>query len=148
MQIMNRRYVSLLCAIATGAVVIVASSARTPAPKPSAQIPARTFEFTYQVHFPAAENLTGPVRLWIPLPLTDAYQDVHNLRIDSPVAYAQGRDPEYKDRYAMFKPTAQQAAAGFEVTVRFVATRREHKVSLDPEVRNVSANVSTDAMLN
>jgi hypothetical protein len=53
---------------------------------------SRAFEFTYQVHFSATEHPGGPVRLWIPLPQADGYQDVSLLHIDSPAAYSEGRD--------------------------------------------------------
>jgi transglutaminase-like putative cysteine protease len=105
---------------------------------------SRSFEFTYQVHFPATENPAGPVRLWIPLPQADGYQDVSSLRIESPVAYSQGRDSEYKNTFAEFKPTAQQAAAGFDVTLHFIATRHEHKVALVGATTNNIAVSSSD----
>jgi transglutaminase-like putative cysteine protease len=109
---------------------------------------ARSFEFTYQVHFPATENPGGPVRLWLPLPQPDGYQDVSALHIDSPAAYSQGRDSEYKNRFAMFKPTAKQYATGFDVTVRFTATRREHRVALDGSLKNASATSSAGPLLH
>lgn len=95
-----------------------------------AETASRSFEFTYQVHFPGAPGAGNTVRLWIPLPQNDGYQEVRSLHIDSPVKYAQVRDAEYKNRIAVFKPTAQQAAAGFDVTVQFVAVRNEHKIAL------------------
>ena len=106
----------------------------------------RSFEFTYQVHFPATENPGGPVRLWIPLPQADGYQDVSSLRIDSPVSYSQGRDPEYKNTFTEFKPTAQQAAVGFDVTLHFTATRHEHKVILVGVKADAAAVSSSDPM--
>lgn len=105
------------------------------APEPS----TRSFEFTYQVHFPATANPTGPIRLWIPLPQPDGYQDLSALHINTPVPYAMGHDPEYKDSFAEFKPTPQQAAAGFDVTLNFTATRHEHKVALNDPAKNASA---------
>jgi transglutaminase-like putative cysteine protease len=111
---------------------------------PSSAPATRSFEFTYQVHFPATENPTGPVRLWIPLPQADLYQDVSSLRIESPVAYTQGRDSEYRNTFAEFKPTAQQAAAGFDVTLRFTATRREHRVAVVGDTEIVAAASSAD----
>jgi transglutaminase-like putative cysteine protease len=109
---------------------------------------ARSFEFTYEVHFPATENPGGPVRLWLPLPQADGYQDVSTLHIDSPAAYSQGRDSEYKNRFAMFKPTAKQYATGFDVTVRFTATRREHRVDLDGSLKNATAAPSAGPLLH
>jgi transglutaminase-like putative cysteine protease len=108
---------------------------------------ARSFEFTYQVHFPATENPGGPVRLWLPLPQADGYQDVSMLHIDSPAAYSQGRDSEYKNRFAMFKPTAKQYASGFDVTVRFTATRHEHRVALDGSIKEASAAAPAGPLL-
>lgn len=113
------------------------------APEPS----TRTFEFTYEVHFPATAN-PGSVRLWIPLPQPDGYQDLSALQFDSAVAYSKGLDLEYKDPFAEFKPTPQQAAAGFDVTLRFTTTRHEHKVSLNAPAKNVSAISAEDPLLH
>jgi transglutaminase-like putative cysteine protease len=136
---------AVLCAfIAMGLTARPASNASA-ASSPEAAF--RTFEFTYQVHFPPTESSSGLVRLWIPLPQADGYQDVSNLHIDSVVAHSQGRDPEYKDSFAVFKPTPPQAASGFDVTLRFLATRREHKVALNGPMINTSAASTPDPML-
>jgi transglutaminase-like putative cysteine protease len=68
------------------------------------------------------------------------------LHIDSPVAYSQGRDSEYKNQFAEFKPTPQQTAAGFDVTLRFTATRHEHKVTLVGASANAAAVSSSDPL--
>src|SRR5438034_1941015 len=83
--------------------------------------PARSFEFTYQVHVPAGADPAGPTHLWIPLPQADGYQDIRSLRIDSPVNYTQGRDAEYGNTFVAFKPKPQQSATGFDVLLRFTA---------------------------
>jgi transglutaminase-like putative cysteine protease len=114
----------------------------------SSGVPARTFEFTYQVYVPANPDTGGAAHLWIPLPQPDGYQDISNLRIDSPVPNTQGRDPEYSNTFALFSPTAQQSSAGYDVTMRFTATRREHKAILDgAAMKNTSVSVSPDPML-
>src|ERR1700726_4118940 len=82
-------------------------------------IPARSFEFTYQVHVPANPDSAGPTHLWIPLPQSDGYQDIRGLRMESPVSHVQGRDPEYSNAFAAFTPTMQQSAAGFDLLLRF-----------------------------
>jgi transglutaminase-like putative cysteine protease len=111
----------------------------------AAAAPTRSFEFTYQVHVPANPGSAGSTRLWIPMPQADAYQEVRSLHIDSPIWYAQGREAEYGNKFAVFKPTAEQSAAGFDVALRFTAVRREHKVAVDPAVlQNVSAAVPGD----
>lgn len=134
----------LLSILLLAFVAVVAAHARREAHAETtgATMPARSFEFTYQVLVPANADSHGPTHLWIPLPQADAYQEVRSLHIDSPVWYSQGRDAEYGNKFAMFKPTAEQAAAGFDVTLRFTAVRREHKVALDAiALQNVSASM-------
>jgi transglutaminase-like putative cysteine protease len=145
---MFRRVFCLFSLSALLLTIGVAPPAKTAAHSDSPAEPAsRSFEFTYQVHFPAMPNPGGAVRLWLPLPQNDGYQNVRSLHIDSPVKYAQLEDREYKNRIAMFKPTPQQAAAGFDVTVRFVATRREHKVLLNEVALKSASAPAGDPML-
>jgi hypothetical protein len=69
---MSRRLsVSLITLVGFFAACLVASADRSVRDNPSSAGATRSFEFTYQVHFPPAENPAGPVRLWIPLPQTD-----------------------------------------------------------------------------
>ena len=146
---MSRRLIPFLGLFSVLIIAIsVPRTARTTSPVTPPEPSTRSFEFTYQVHFPATENPAGPIRLWIPLPQKDGYQDLSNLQIESPVPYSKGRDPEYKDAFAEFKPTAKQAAAGFDVTLRFTATRHEHKVALDGALKDVSATLPADPMLH
>jgi transglutaminase-like putative cysteine protease len=126
-------------------VAIAAVHARRAIGSETAAAPARSFEFTYQVHVPPNPDSTSSTRLWIPMPQADAYQEVRSLHIDSPVWYAQGREAEYGNKFAMFKPTAEQSAAGFDVALRFTAVRREHKVAVDAAaLQNVSASLAHD----
>jgi transglutaminase-like putative cysteine protease len=145
------RFRLVLSSIFVFAVVAVVSAParRATAAEPSGAVPARSFEFTYQVHVPANADSQGPTHLWIPLPQADSYQEVRGLHIDSPVWYAQGRDAEYGNKFAVFTPTAQQSAAGFDVLLRFTAVRREHKVALDSTtLQHVSASMSRDPDLH
>jgi len=120
--------------------VVAARVGRGTAAETSEAVPARSFEFTYQVHVPANAESAGPTHVWIPLPQPDGYQDIRGLHIDSPVSYALGHDPQYGNAFAAFAPTAQQSAAGFDVLLRFTAVRREHRVALDTAaLRNVAA---------
>ncbi len=145
---MTLRLLSFVCVLAASiSLSCLAHPSRSASADSAADSTTRSFEFTYQVHFPATENPAGPVRLWIPFPQSDGYQDVRSLHVDSPAAYSQGHDAEYKNRFAMFKPTAQQAASGFDVTVRFIATRREHRVALGGALKYASVVSPSDSML-
>jgi transglutaminase-like putative cysteine protease len=144
------RYRLLLSAIlACGTAAILAAHAgRLPAPDSNAATPERSFEFTYQVHVPPLADSSASTHLWIPLPQPDGFQDTRSLYIDSPVSYRQGRDPEYGNAFAMFTPSPKQAASGFDVTMRFTATRREHRVSPDTAaIRKLSASSASQPNL-
>jgi transglutaminase-like putative cysteine protease len=95
---------------------------------------SRKFSFTYQVHVPADKDAQGKLLLWLPLPQDDQFQKVEKLRVDTPVAYTRGSDPQYGNPFLLIRPTPVQAQAGFDVTVRFLATRFEHKMTLDTPV--------------
>jgi len=101
--------------------------------------PSRTFAFTYEVHVPAVKDAQGRLLLWLPLPQQDAYQKIQDLQIESAVAHGQGKDSEYSNTYVLFQPTHAQLDAGYDATVRFVATRYEHKVELDSAPARLAA---------
>jgi transglutaminase-like putative cysteine protease len=108
---------------------------------------ARTFGFTYHVHVPGDKEAHGKFLLWVPLPQDDGYQKIDNLRIDSAVSYTKGEDPEYKNPFALFQPTWEQVAAGFDVAVHFVVTRFEHKVDLVSVNSAAASDAARDPML-
>jgi len=98
---------------------------------PSESRASRKFAFTYQVHVPANPGAGDKLLVWLPLPKQDKFQKVEDLKIESAVAHSEGQEPEYGNAYEVFRPTAAQAAAGFDVTMKFLATRYEHKVPVD-----------------
>lgn len=99
---------------------------------PASAPASRKFSFTYQVHVPANKDAHARFFLWLPLPQDDGYQKIEDLQIASPVTFTRSRDPEYGNPFALFRPTPQQLAAGFDVSLHFVATRLEHKVEIVP----------------
>jgi transglutaminase-like putative cysteine protease len=106
--------------------------------------PSRTFAFSYQVHVPPEPGASGNLLLWIPVPQSDRYQSIRNLRIDSPMPHSEGHESECGNLFALFKPTNAERQAGFDITMYFQATRFEHKVSLDsPTAKLVSLKAST-----
>ena len=99
---------------------------------------SRKFAFTYQVHVPANKDANAKFLLWLPLPQEDGYHKVEDLHVDSAVAFTKGRDPEYGNSFALFRPTPAQLETGFDVTIHFVATRFEHKVEVVPAAATVA----------
>ena len=114
----------------------------------AASYPAsRKFSFNYQVHVPANKDAHGDFLLWVPLPQEDGFQKIEDLRIESPVTFTKGQDPEYHNTFALFRPTAAQLAEGFDVSLRFVVTRLEHKAELITVSASSAASASPDPML-
>lgn len=107
----------------------------------------RSFEFTYQVHVPAEAGARSE-HLWIPLPPGDAYQSIRDLRIESAVRHNEGRDAEYQNSFAMFMPTAAEATAGFDITLRFWLQRSEHVADLrTAALTNIAAAPPADGAM-
>jgi transglutaminase-like putative cysteine protease len=99
-------------------------AADSPPPAPD----SRTFEFNYQVHFPATPDAQGAVHLWIPYPTKlDVHQTpASDVSITEEVRHAIGRDPEYGNEFIVFQPSTKQVASGFDAGIRFRVTRKEY----------------------
>jgi len=93
--------------------------------------PLRSFEFTYLTRIPTLPAGSKISRIWIPLPHSDPYQTVEDLKIESPFPYAKHRDPEYGNEYLYLQVPAGKLATAAEVRISFHATRQEHRVELD-----------------
>src|SRR6202043_1182413 len=81
--------------------------------------PIRNFEFTYVTKIPALPADAKTSRIWIPLPQSDAFQAISDLKIQSPFAYATHRDSEYGNEYVYLEIPATKAGAAAEVRVHF-----------------------------
>jgi transglutaminase-like putative cysteine protease len=137
----------LVVVLAGGFAVRNASSV---AAESAVSLDSRTFEFVYQVHFPATSGVAGPAHLWIPAPAqTDAYQaPATGVTVTGDVKHATGHDPEYGDEFIVFNPTPEQVASGFDAGIRFTTTRREYVALRDGVmVRKVSEAAPSPALL-
>ena len=124
----------LLAVLALSAGALYSSAAKPTAPT----VPSRTFQFSYQVHFPATPGSAGPVYLWIPSPAVgDAHQRIvasdgqpasADVRVVSDAPSTSGTDPQYHNQFFVFHPDASQVANGFDATVEFAVTREEYSV--------------------
>lgn len=99
-------------------------------PVSPANFAERNFQFTYVAHVPAQADATKVLRLWIPVPQSNAYQTIRNLKISSPIAGTLKREDEYGNNYIFLELTGTQVQKPFDVTVQTDVTRREHRVAL------------------
>ena len=98
---------------------------RVPASEASQQlmgviIPSDTFEFRYRVTLP---ELTGPARLWIPLPTTDNFQDVEMIAVNAPSSYRILDEPEHGNKVLFWELDPQDG--GKPLDVRYAVKRIE-----------------------
>ena len=107
--------------------------------------PLRNFQFTYLTRIPTLPTDAKTSRIWIPLPQSDRYQTIGNLKIEAPLAYTRHRDPEYGNEYVYLQVPAAKVSQPVEVRVSFEVTRHEHQVALDVHrVSPRSGPTSTD----
>src|SRR2546430_1943798 len=85
---------------------------------------AKRFDATYTATIGGTPPATRQLKVCIPLPVSRSAQDVTDLVIDSPYAFAQFEVKEFGNRYA-FATIADPPAGDLVVRVRFRATRRE-----------------------
>lgn len=99
------------------------ASAHPPAP------PSRSFDFSYNVTFtpPAGSR---EVKLWIPVPQSDPFQTISNLKLQLPPGYTLSKDPKYGDQYAYVALTGAHGASAGNIGITFHATRLERRVDL------------------
>ena len=93
--------------------------------------PERNFEFTYVTKIPALPADAKTSRIWIPLPQSDAFQAISDLKIESPFAYATRRDSEYGNEYVYLQVPLAKTAEPAEVRISFLVARKEHRVPVD-----------------
>jgi transglutaminase-like putative cysteine protease len=122
-------------AVVSVSVVGVNFSASSPVSSP-----ARSFDFTYVTKIPGEGKGS---KVWIPVPQSDTYQTIRDLKIDSPFAYSKHHDPEYGDEYVYLEVPRTSAEAS-EVRVSFQATRREHRVALDTRPNGVNTRARAE----
>jgi hypothetical protein len=88
--------ISVVVFACTLALVVIRGAFSAPA---STTGTVRNFVFIYLTKIPALPPGDKVSRMWIPLPQSDRYQTIRNLKIDAPFAYAERRDPEYGNEY-------------------------------------------------
>jgi len=99
-------------------------------PAPIAPPAERNFVFNYVVHVPATPGATRKLRLWMPMPQSDAYQRISELSVESTARHSVHKESEYHNEFLYFEADPDLAARGFNVKLQVTATRHEHRVDL------------------
>ena len=138
MKLLKIVTVVLVC---VAALAVMGAVSYTPS---ETNAPTRKFRFTYVASIPALPADAKSSRIWIPLPQSDPYQTIRDLKIEAPFAYAQRRDPEYGNEYLYLQAPASAVSQPADVRVSFEATRHEHRVTLDTPTATKYSPASQD----
>jgi len=96
----------------------------------------RTFKFTYHADIPVSNPSAKKFEAWIPLPREDAFQQVRDLKIETPVHFEIVDQRSNGNRVAHIEASAPiQASVPFTMT--FVVTRREQAADIVAAARDI-----------
>ena len=88
------------------------------------EIPSRTFRFTYEASIPAPAPGTKKLRVWAPLPRSEAgVQEVRDLEIISPAGARQTVAPDHGNRYVYVE--VANPSQGVQIKWTAIITRYE-----------------------
>src|SRR5882672_1122452 len=119
----GREIAMVVTALAAAAGLAAAVSA-----EPAGPGATRALEFKYTVRAKELPKDGGRLRLWIPVPASDAQQDISDLSIKSPAKYEMREEAEYHDHYAYLEIDPRKQPAPLEIEMSFKAVRRENRV--------------------
>ena len=84
------------------------------------------FEFRYKVTLP---TLDKTARLWVPIPITDAFQSVKTVSIDAPGQQTMIQDEDHKNKILLLDLNSEDS--GKEVAMRLAIKRKEKGPYID-----------------
>lgn len=111
-----------------------AESSRTASGAPSDQ--ARTFNFSYHADIPVSNPSAKKFEAWIPLPRDDAFQQVRDLKIETPVHFEVVDQDSNGNRVAHLEASAPLPTS-VPVTMTFAVTRHEESADMIAAARGV-----------
>ena len=91
--------------------------------------PSSSFDFSYVVRVSPSSSAHN-VRVWVPLPSTDEFQTISEVRLEAPVRVRMRREERYGDRYAYFMINSSRIQAPFEIRLTFHVVRYERRLDL------------------
>jgi len=96
----------------------------------------RTFNFTYHADIPVSNPSAKKFEAWIPLPREDAFQQIRDLKIETPVHFEIVDQGTNGNRVAHLEASAPIPAA-VAVTMTFAVTRREEAADMVAAARDI-----------
>jgi transglutaminase-like putative cysteine protease len=131
-----RKCLLLAAAVALIVVNVDSSSARAQAQSEPQLAKVREVEFTYHTDITGIDPKAHRVEAWIPLPREDRFQQVSDIRIDSPAHVEVVNQPTGGNRVAHLSATAP-ASDAIPVTIHFKVRRIEESADIQKAQANI-----------
>ena len=96
----------------------------------------RSFNFTYHADIPISNPSAKKIEVWIPLPREDAFQQVRDLKIDTPVHFEIVAQNSNGNRVAHLEALAPLSAS-IPVTITFATIRHEEAANMIAAARDI-----------
>ena len=130
-----------LAASLAGIALLLSLNAGTRAEtsQPSSSAPpdrVRSFNFNYHADIPVSNPAAKKFEAWIPLPRDDAFQQVRDLKIETPAHFEIVDQDSNGNRIAHLEASAPLPAS-VPVTMTFATTRREEAADMAAAARDV-----------
>ncbi|MEW6730046.1 MAG: transglutaminase domain-containing protein [Acidobacteriota bacterium] len=119
---MYRCFISLFCLVVLALIGV--TKLQADGDSASTQPKQRSFEFTYTASVNIPEGAHSAA-LWLPVPKSDAYQEITGMRVNSSYPISLYTDPEYNNSILHVAAKAPKAGL-FSVEMTIQARRREH----------------------
>jgi transglutaminase-like putative cysteine protease len=134
----TRQLASSLAGIILSTMLCAAALANPSQAVPPAAPPARvrTFKFTYHADIPISNPSAKKFEAWIPLPRDDAFQQVRDLKIETPVHFEIVDQPTNGNRVAHLEASAP-IPPSVPITMTFVVTRHEQAADMVAAARDI-----------
>jgi hypothetical protein len=113
----------------------IAASLLSLVPALSAQTAAdpasRSFDFSYVIRVVPPQT-THTMRVWVPVPSSDQFQTISQMRVTAPARIRIQKDLKYGNRYACFSVDGSRFKTPFEIRLAFHVIRYERRMDLMP----------------
>jgi transglutaminase-like putative cysteine protease len=120
----------LLTAVAAATLTLALSThGATPATPIAPRRSSSSFDFSYVVRVTPSPS-THNVRVWVPVPSSDEFQTISQVRLEAPVKVQMRKEVKYGDHYAYFTVHSSRTQSPFEIRLTFHVVRYERRLDL------------------
>jgi transglutaminase-like putative cysteine protease len=125
-NILTRLFAAVAVSTFSFALWVSAATSQVP---PASKRSSRSFDFSYVVRGVPSPHMHN-VRVWVPLPSSDKFQTISEVRLEAPVRVRMRKEKKYGNHYAYFILNSSRIQAPFEIRLTFHVVRYERHLDL------------------